>query len=363
MIYGIVSDIHANNWSVFSSTNSDGVNSRLRIILNELLRAAQTVKAAGGKVLIVAGDILHTRGSIDPEVLNPVRDTFKQILALGVSVYAIPGNHDLKSKDSRELSSAIQNLAEISLEGTEFRVFNEPTVTVIGDQMFGFVPWRHTREELLADLKNMSAHPAASDLDVFIHAGIDGVLSGMPAHGLTEDVLADFGFRHIFSGHYHHHKVMKGGVVSIGATTHQVWGDVNTKAGFLTVDTMTGDVTWHDSMAPKFVDISAMDELEMEAECLNNYVRFRGPAMLQSQINELRDQLRKWGALGTSIEVPKTAVATRPAAGPAKARSLPESVDTYVRGLTTLPAHVDKDRVAARAAEVLQNTLTVFEEA
>lgn len=361
MIYGVVSDLHANNWSVFSSTNSDGVNSRLRIILNELLRAADEILAAGGKTMIVAGDILHTRGSIDPEVLNPVRDTFKLILAKGIDVHAIPGNHDLKSKDSSELSSAIQNLAEISLEGTQFRVYNEPTIVAIDGQNFGFVPWRHTRAELLADLALMAAHPQASTFDVFIHAGIDGVLSGMPAHGLTAEVLAEFGFRNVFAGHYHHHYAFGNGIYSIGASTHQVWGDVNTKAGFLIVD--DGTVTWNDTMAPKFVDLSAMDELEMEAECLNSYVRFRGPAMPQSAITELRNQFKSWGALGTSIEVPKAAAATRAPVGPAKTRTLAESVESYVTGSKTIPDHVDREKVRLRAAEILANALTVYEEA
>jgi DNA repair exonuclease SbcCD nuclease subunit len=361
MNYGVVSDIHANNWSVFSSINSDGVNSRLRIILNELLRAADTVLAAGGRTLIVAGDILHTRGSIDPEVLNPVRDTFKQILAMGVSVHAIPGNHDLKSKDSRELSSAIQNLEEISLEGTEFRVFNQPTTIVVDGQLFGFIPWRHTRDELLADLTNLSKKPGADQMDVFIHAGIDGVLSGMPAHGLTADMLASFGFRNVFAGHYHNHCAFGNGVFSIGATTHQVWGDVNTRAGFLIVN--DGDVTWHDTMAPKFVDVSAMDELEMEAECLNSYVRFRGPAMPQSAITDLRNAFKTWGALGTSIEVPKAAAAVRATASPSTKRSLAESVDAYVTESKTIPDHVDRAKVAARAAETLKLSQEVFEEA
>lgn len=361
MIYGVVSDIHANNWSVFSSTNSDGVNSRLRIILNELLRAARTVKAAGGKTMVCAGDILHTRGSIDPEVLNPVRDTFKQILGMGISVYAIPGNHDLKSKDSRELSSAIQNLEEISLEGTEFRVFNEPRAERIEGQLFGFVPWRHTREELRRDLEELSNHTFAHEMDVFIHAGIDGVLTGMPAHGLTPDILAAYGFRHVFAGHYHNHRVFDGGIVSIGATTHQVWGDVNTKAGFLIVD--EGIITWNDTMAPKFVDVSTMDELEMETECLNNYIRFRGPAMPQSAITELRNAFKTWGALGTSIEVPKAAAAVRASTGPATKRTLAESVESYVTESKTIPDHVDRATVAARAAETLRLSQEVFEEA
>jgi len=41
--------------------------------------------------MIIAGDLFHTRGIIDPEVLNPLRDTITKILALGMEVNAIPG--------------------------------------------------------------------------------------------------------------------------------------------------------------------------------------------------------------------------------------------------------------------------------
>lgn len=55
--YGVVSDQHAHNWNTFSHTLASGENSRLRIILDELLRAAQEVKDKGGDLLIDAGDV------------------------------------------------------------------------------------------------------------------------------------------------------------------------------------------------------------------------------------------------------------------------------------------------------------------
>lgn len=362
MKFAILSDIHAYGSTVYSGTGVDGVNIRLQLILDELLRAANTLVAEGGRTIFIAGDIFHTRGSIDPEVLNPLRDTVEQILNLGIDIHAIPGNHDLKSKDSRKLSSQIENLAQISIAGGMFRCYNEVTSLQVDGDWFGFVPWRSSNKDLLDDLTSLSAHPNAAQMHVFIHAGIDGVLSGMPAHGLTDADLAAFGFRRVYAGHYHNHVVFPGNkVVSIGATTHHNWGDVGTRAGFLIVEDDT--VTFHDTQAPKFADLTGMDELEMELECRGNYVRFRGPSMTQTEINELRDQFRKWGALGVSIEVPKATVAARPSASASKGLTIDQSVANFVDTAKTIPPSVDREKLKKRCQQILDESRAQFEEA
>lgn len=362
MKFAVLADIHAYGSTIYSGTESDGVNTRLKIILDEMERAASQLIAEGGKVMFIAGDIFHTRGAIDPEVLNPLRATVEKILAQGIDIYAIPGNHDLKSPDSRALSSQIQNLAQISISGGEFKVFNTVSSRVFDGQWFGFVPWRNSIDDLKKDLTALQG-PKTAEMHVFIHAGIDGVLSGMPAHGLTDGDLAAYGFKRIYAGHYHNHVVFPGDkVVSIGATTHHNWGDVGTRAGFLIVDTDADTVTFHDSRAPKFVDLTGLDELEMELECKGNYVRFRGPTMTQLEINELRDQFRKWGALGVSIEVPKSTVATRSAA-PVKGVTVDQSVANYIDAKKDIPPSIDREKLKKRAQERLDESRSVFEEA
>jgi DNA repair exonuclease SbcCD nuclease subunit len=364
MKFAVLADIHAYGSTVYSGTGVDGINTRLSLILSELQRAALTLQAQGGNLMFIAGDIFHTRGSIDPEVLNPLRATIEEILNMGIDIHAIPGNHDLKSKDSRALSSQIENLAQISIAGGMFKCYNEVTSFQVEGEWFGFVPWRASNKDLLEDLGDLSAHPNHAEMHVFIHAGIDGVLSGMPAHGLTDGDLAAFGFKRVYAGHYHNHVIFSGDkVVSIGATTHHNWGDVGTRAGFLMVQTDTDTVSFHDTRAPKFADLSGLDELEMELECRGNYVRFRGPTMTQAEINELRDQFRKWGALGVSIEVPKATVATRATTATTKGVTLDQSVANFVDAKKDIPASIDRAALKKRAQEVLDKSRTVFEEA
>lgn len=362
MKYAVLSDIHAHAHSVFSGAPVDGVNGRLAITLWEIERAADVLLKEGGSTMIIAGDIFHTRGVIDPEVLNPTRACFERVIERGIDIMAIPGNHDLKSRDTSELSSAIQNLAQIGISGGSFRVINEPKLIPNHLMSHAFVPWRYTKDELMADLKQLAEHPATvlSLTDVFIHAGIDGVLSGVPGSGLTKAELAAFGFRHVFAGHYHNHTDLGDGVVSIGATAHHNWGDVGTRAGFLIVNGATGDFKFHDNLAPRFMDISGMSEEDMELTCPGNYVRFRGPQMTNEQVNEFRNQLNKWGARGVSIEVPRVSVAARPTSV-IKGLSLKESIAGYVDA-ATIPAHLNKDDIKDRAIKILDMSQSVVEE-
>lgn len=361
MTYAIVSDLHCHNWSTFSKTDPDGVNSRLRITLNEWERAAETVRSAGGNMLVCGGDIFHVRGSVDPEVLNPTQDTVRRILDMGIDIRAIPGNHDLKGNDAGKLGSAIQTLSETFSTKATLTVYNEAEL-VVGDENMAFAPFREKRADLLADIQNLADAVDPAEVDLFIHAGIDGVLPGMPDHGLTDEILGKFGFRHVFAGDYHNHKTLQHNVISIGATTHQSWRDVSSKAGFLLVK--NGSVQFFDTHAPKFVDLTGMDEDDIKLACDGNYVRFRGSSMTMKDKDELRDFFVANGALGVSIQVPKAIVNARTgAATSSKTLTLDQSVETYVDSATDIPAHVDRAVLKQRCSAELLKARTVYEDA
>ncbi|MBX4911414.1 hypothetical protein HJA82_29310 [Rhizobium bangladeshense] len=363
MSYVIVSDIHCHQWSTFSTFTANGINGRLQIILDELLRAARHAKSIGAKFIVCAGDILHVRGSINPEVLNPLQERVKEILEMGIDILAIPGNHDLAGKDTTVLGNAIQTLSHTKCGETGFRVFHEATVHEEGDHLLGFVPYRMTTALLMADLAELAKHPNKDQMDVFVHAGIDGVLIGVQPHGLTGEMLADFGFRNVFAGDYHHHKEVVPGVWSIGATTHQRWNDVGTKAGFMSVDD-DGKATYHATHAPRFVDVSGLDEDDMALAADGNYVRFSGPEMTSAEIAELRQFLLDSGAQGVVIMAPKkTAPTARSGKPKTGAVTVDESVANFINDATDISALVDRERLKRECSEVLNAARAVTEDA
>lgn len=346
---GIFSDLHMHGWSQFSSTNAaTGLNSRLEIIIAELERGADEIIRSGGKDMILAGDLFHVRGSIDPEVFNPVHQAFKRIVAKGIKIWAIPGNHDLKGKETTEIGNAIQTLGEID----GFTVITK--TGVISGLNMAFVPWVSTPGELRNEVSKLQKDLCGDvpNVDLVIHAGLNDVLMGMPDHGLDASEVASWGFRRVLAGHYHNHKVMEGGkVISIGASTHQTWSDVGTRAGFVLFDDTT--INWRASQAPSFVQIDEnTDDDEIPLFVDGNYVRIRGKKMTDAEINSFRKELMEMGAKGVRFDIAREVVSARSAGKPTKALSLDDSVAKYIDASEADHKEEVKDLCASLLLEV-----------
>jgi DNA repair exonuclease SbcCD nuclease subunit len=345
--YLLVSDLHLHAWSSFATYNEEGTNGRLKDIVRELRRAVFELKNAGGDEVVIAGDLFHVRGQLDPEVFNYVHDAFLDLVTHeDVTFFAIPGNHDLKGKETTRLGNAFQSLNAL----LGFVVITEPTLLTLEAGSVIVAPWMSSLDKLREEIKGWSGKPKC---DLVIHAGINGVISGMPDHALEASEVADWGFNRVFAGHYHNHKrFCKDSVVSIGALTHQTWSDVGTKAGFMLV--YPDHFEHRESNAPSFVEINedtAEDELPLIVE--GNYVRVRGAKMSDKDINAMRGEVLDLGALGFSYQGTREVVTAR-AGPPPRVTSLAASVGDYI---ATLPIHDDgiMKKVVDGAMDILTN--------
>jgi len=305
--YLLLSDTHYHAWDAFSTINEDGVNSRLQIILDETGAAFEHLVREGGDTVFHAGDMFHTRGSLVPSVVNPTRRLYQkmQTATLG-NVYAIAGNHDLESNETKWLTAAT------AMMGVIFAVDTKRVGNVI------LVNWYPRVEDLYDDLVLLAAKTEdRADCDLIIHAPVDGILS-LPNHGLTASMLASLGFKRVFSGHYHNHKDMGSGVYSIGALTHQTWSDVGSKAGYCLV--YEDRVEWHESKAPKFVDLppAAFEEKyreELVGWVKGNYCRVSLPeSPTVREEAAMRAALKDSGAVGVLLRcanLSRTAMTTK----------------------------------------------------
>ncbi len=328
--YGIISDTHHHNWTAFSHTTSTGVNSRLEWILLETHRAADAVFKAGGDTLVHAGDLFHVRGSVAPSVLNPTLATYKTIVDAGMKIIINAGNHDLEGREASDVSSAITALKEVGCT-----IINTPTV--LPHQGLALCPYIGKVADLKKALETLQDEMDAPNCDLIVHAGIDGVIKGLPDHGLDAEYLAKLKFVKTFAGHYHHHKKLRdgaggmGGVWSIGALTHQTWSDTGTKAGFLVVN--GPEVTWHASHAPSFVEIDGTTKPEEIPLIVDgNYVRAKIFSSKPSEIENLRKFLEGEGARGVTIVSQPKAGVTRTASTVKAGASLEVSVSDYIKG-------------------------------
>jgi DNA repair exonuclease SbcCD nuclease subunit len=323
--YGIISDTHNHAWNAFSTVSPEGVNSRLQIILDEFDRCAAAVKAAGGDTIYHAGDLFHVRGSVQPSVLNPTRHAIEAIgEKYDMAFYFMPGNHDMELKGASQVGDSVQAVAgphAVVLHGT----------TLLGSVLM--VPWIANIEELKAVLvAKANENPHMATVDLIIHAPVDGVIKGIPDHGLDPQWLKDLGFNNVFAGHYHNHVDFGDGVYSIGALTHHTWSDVGSKAGFLIVKDR--DVQWHSTHAPQFVDIEpGMDDMTLKELADGNYCRARLDSKVGSKtVEEVREHLISLGAKGVNIISVKAATHVRAASTTVKAgSSLEVAVAEYIK--------------------------------
>lgn len=347
--YGLTADLHFHNWNAFSSVSSTGINSRLYWLIKELFRLAEEVKDKGGNTIILAGDVFHVRGSISPSVLNPVLDIIKTIVGMGIQVVVIAGNHDLEGKDATRIGSAVTALEGVGAivveRGAFFPVQN-------GRSICG-VSWVEKPEDLKLEIENAAKKTDPATTDLILHAPVDGVIAGLPSHGLTDEWLSKSGFNRVFAGHYHNHKDFGNGVYSIGALAHHTWSDVGTKAGFLLV--YEDRVAQRASRAPKFIHVDETtnpDELPLIID--GNYVRAKIGNVTAKEVAEMREMLEGFGAVGSVIHAIKSPVierdntATTPTS---KSVTVEQSVADYIAS-----------EAMTNADEVLQKCLLVLSE-
>lgn len=341
--YGIMADLHAHNWSAFAGVTGEGVNDRLAAICHEVSRCCGKVIELGGDEVVIAGDVFHTRGNVAPSVFNPIKDTFDHWAAKGITFHIIPGNHDLEGRDSHELTSAVK-----MLEAPGIKVYHQPTC--VGDKLL--MPFVPKVKDLLAQIDGCVAviedeGGSVSGMDLFIHTGIDGVLSGVPAHGLTADMLAEFGFKRVFAGDYHNHADMGQGVYSIGSPTHQTWSDVGTKSGWIIA--FDDRIQWFASHAPAFVDITGdEDPLDLPMIVDGHFVRAKIGSATPAQIAAMRQDLLDARAKGVTIQAVPTVTPTRSTAMAGSIDRIDQAVDAYCAD-QCLGADV-----AARAIKILR---------
>jgi DNA repair exonuclease SbcCD nuclease subunit len=328
----IMSDLHYHRWSQFATVNGDGENSRLRGLLAETHRAADILHQNGGGALICAGDWFHVKDSVSPEVLNPVLDTFRLIVDSGIKVIGIPGNHDLASKESCRLSNAAEALTTVGV-----KMLNELTAFGnLGDaknEHFLFVPW-YSSVDMLRTILQRIDETKRSAFNLVIHAPLNGVIAGLPDHGLSAEELKLLGFRRVFVGHHHNHKAFEGEVYSIGALAHHHWGDVGSQAGFILLK--DGKVTHIESVLPKFINLDRVDfkthaDLQKALnDSYGNYVSLSIDTDKKAEIELIRETFLDAGAAGVLITpIKKTTVTARGATISASV-SLEASISDFI---------------------------------
>lgn len=330
----IFSDPHYHDFTQFSTINANGLNSRLADTLRATVEAYKYLEREGGKEAICAGDIFHVRGKVKPSVLNPTSELFRKLqFGAGKHTYAISGNHDLETDKSSTLNSSITALRDVGMQ-----VWSDgPGSAIVGETSVTFVPWEPDLNKLRKYIATQ--HPAhlGRPSALVLHAPLNGVIKGLPDHGLTPDDFKDCKYDKVFIGHYHNHKSFKVGkceVISVGALTHQNFGDVDNLAGYLLWYPETGVVEHHTTSAPKFMRVFADDVAYLdEDQCRDNYIKVvDGYYDDAAEIDAIKNGLILKGAKAVVVEgITKRPAVTRGTTSSSSAPTIHSILGDYVR--------------------------------
>lgn len=323
--FGVISDTHNHNWATFSHVIPEtGINNRLQYILDETWRAANKVKELGGNTIIHCGDVFHVRGNLAPSVLNPTVAVYERIVnELGMNVYILAGNHDLEGNDANRLGNAA-----VALEGAGCTVFSDVFVDSFTKRIY--VPYVHSMKKL-REIVSDAAEGDKSEWTLFLHAPMNGIISGIPDNGLSVAELQKLGFGAVFCGHYHNHRVFDGNICSVGSLTHQTFSDVGSKSGFIIYQDST--ITHYPTSAPKFVDYDPdWGEMEEMEYIIGNYVRVKLENATNEDVEEIRKYLKdKGAAFSQIIHVPKTETARESTASLESGSSMKVSISDWCK--------------------------------
>lgn len=216
----VYSDLHLHCWKS-GATIVDGRNSRLLDQQKVLEQIKQYCIQNEIEHLVCCGDVFHTQGKVDSEVLTVAWDSFLSIHDGGIKQYWLVGNHDQKDKAGRIHSMP----------------FLEELGTVVDswyiDENHGWVFLAHThdKERLEWAFRNTGG------FTFFIHQGVSQVpmINGYMIDEIFKPEMVPSCARHVFSGHYHSFNRVNDKITIPGSPMQLTWADRGQKRGWLDV--------------------------------------------------------------------------------------------------------------------------------
>ena len=201
----------------------------------------QELKKRKIKTIIHIGDLWDRRKYISFVTLNKTREIFldplKQFVEDGGTVHMIPGNHDIRYRNTLSVNSLSETLG-----GYPFNIHLKPTEINIGGKEILLVPWicDENEKECLDAIKNTKALVCLGHFHI---NGIEMHRGRLSDSGLDRNIFSRFDF--VGSGHFHHRSVY-GNVHYLGAPYQFTWADYNDPRGFTIFDL--------EKMKPEFLD-------------------------------------------------------------------------------------------------------------
>jgi DNA repair exonuclease SbcCD nuclease subunit len=217
------------------------------------------------KTIIQLGDLFDRRKYINFLSLTESRKYFfDRLVAEGITLHALIGNHDIFWKHSLEVNSPNLLLKDYS----NIVLWQKPGKLIVENISFDMIPWIcNENEKEVREFISQSISPYCIG-----HFELNGfsLMKGVECHdGMSDDFLANYD--QVFSGHFHTRSNARN-VSYLGTPYELFWSDYKDAKGFHVFDTETTDLTFIENPYKIFHKIS-YDDAGVSWDRLRNSIR------------------------------------------------------------------------------------------
>lgn len=217
------------------------------------------------KHVIIAGDLFHNRNTIDNYILQRLNTEFFDYFDENdITLYIIPGNHDLYYKNTRDYNSL---RSFIDKKYKNIKIFDKEDyyIEIIDKYKIVFVPWI-LNENNYQNILSIKGDICIGHFEFINHYMQKNKIS---EYGY-EDNLIKNNYKLIFSGHYHYNSV-NDNLIYLGSPYQLTWNDYNDKKGFYILKSNFDYDFVENKISPKFIKIyytELEDNIEIEIKGL-----------------------------------------------------------------------------------------------
>ena len=292
-----IGDVHFHNWKDYSKTvnvswredvgrfvESDEefdvpMNSRLLNILNGLADVRDYCVNNDIKLLLFAGDLFHSRGSVETTVYNAVYKLFETFYKNRIEVIMISGNHD-------QPLSMVYSENSLYPFSTLHRVISEPQIVKHTDGREKIeilcLPYSKDKKMIIESEQRLMKEMDKDACPILLaHLGLSGGLVGSGNFVMSDEYnlneLKAPKFKYCIFGHYHKPQVLEYNSIYTGSLLQNTFNDEGDDHGFWVVDTtQRWDMRLVPLNCPKFVTIK--DKNYKDSDISGNYIRIQASA-------------------------------------------------------------------------------------
>lgn len=267
MKIGIIGDTHIN---IFRKSNSFFTHvGKAFNFFNNICKKHKV------PIIIVCGDLFHTKNYIATDALIQANEWIQQMLAVPAKLFLLPGNHDLIRSNNTDL-----NLLDNYRYFNDVSVFNQYTSRKQDNCTFHFLPFNSNDEMLCEQITNISIDKKTKNI-LFSHFGVAGfkyleseTYSIMDKTSQTTAELLSK-FDRVFLGHFHGYQTRKN-ITYVSSPFQSRHGDEHSKHGIVIFDTETlKHIFYENPDTPHFITLEFNKKNIKEAMQLNNhFIRF-----------------------------------------------------------------------------------------